>query len=218
MPGAASHVVPYLLFVAIGAAAGILPEGLRPWADPARAVAAGAALVAFARRGGYPELRPAAPRRRGATGLAVAAGVAAALLWMPLADAVPALGGRGGFDAHAAGEAAVPVLWAGRLAGTLLVAPFAEELLVRSFVPRWTDSAEDWRARAVGVFTPLSAAVSVGLFTVSHPEWLAALATGLLWTALLAATGRLRDAVLAHVVANALLAAWVVATGDARWW
>jgi len=213
-----AHVVPYLLFVAIGAAAAVLPEPLRPWADPARAVAAAAALVLLARRGAYPELAASPPRRRGATSLAVAAGVGAALLWMPLADLVPRLGERGGFDAHAAGAAAAPALWAGRLLGSLAVAPLAEELFLRSFVPRFVDAPDDWRRRAVGTFTPASAAVSLVLFTVSHPEWLAALATGLLWTALLAATGRLRDAVVAHVVANALLAGWVVATGEARWW
>jgi CAAX prenyl protease-like protein len=215
----AAHVVPYVLFVAIGASAAVLPEPLRPWADPARAVAAAAALVFFARRGAYPDLAPAAPRRRGAGLLAVAAGVAAALLWMPLADLVPPLGARGGFDPRAAGDgAAVALLWAGRLLGSLAVVPFAEELLVRSFVPRYVDAPDGWSGRAVGSFTPASAAVSLALFTVSHPEWLAALAAGLLWTGLLAATGRLRDAVAAHAVANGLLAAWVVATGDTRWW
>ena len=90
---------------------------------------------------------------------------------------------------------------------------------MRSLVPRFVDAGDgDWRERPVGVFTPLSFAISVGLFTVTHPEWLAALVTGVLWTLLLMRTRRLRDAVLAHAVANGALAAWFLATGDMRWW
>lgn len=213
-----SHVLPFVLFVAIGAAGAYLPDALRPWADPARAAAAGGALLWFARRGAYPELATVVTPARGASLLALGAGVAVGLLWIPLALVVPSLGARGGFDGDAAGPAAAPLLWAARLAGSVLVVPFAEELFVRSFVPRFTDAADAWRERAVGTFTPLSAAVSAGLFTVCHPEWLAALVTAAVWTGLLARTRRLRDAVLAHAVANALLATWVVTTGDTRWW
>src|SRR6185436_12822061 len=108
--------------------------------------------------------------RRGATVLAVLAGVAVALLWMPLAEIVPRFGSRGGFDAQSA-----PLLWAARVLESVLVIPLAEELFFRSFLPRFADAPEGWRARAVGLFTPLSAAVSVAFFAGTHPEWLAAL-------------------------------------------
>lgn len=219
-----SHLLPYLLFVAIGVVAAELPEELRAWADPLRAVAAAAALLWFARRGAYAELAVRATPFVGGRGgararvLAVASGLAVAAVWMPLADAVPSLGGRGGFQADAAGAESAWLLWTARLAGSCVVVPFAEELFVRSALPRWIDDPESWRTRPVGIFTMRAAAVSIVFFAGTHPEWLAALVAGLLWTWLLATTRRLSDVVLAHAVANTALAAWVVATGDTRWW
>jgi CAAX prenyl protease-like protein len=217
-----AHLIPYLLFVAIGALAGSLPDTLRPWADPVRAVAMGAALLWFARRGAYPELSVSeTPYRGGARGarlLAVASGVAVALTWMPLAGIAPSLGARGGFDPGAAGPGASWALWTARLAGSCVAVPFAEELFVRSALPRWLDDADGWRTRAAGTFTRFSAAASVAFFAGTHPEWLSALVAGCLWTWLLATTRRLSDTVLAHAVANAAIAAWVVATGETRWW
>ena len=120
-----------VLFVALGFASTALPPELAAWADPARAVLAGAALVVFARRGAYRELATRATGARGAALLAVLAGLVAGAAWVPLAELVPALGARGGFDA----ENATWVHWAGRLLGSLAVVPFAEELFVRDLVP-----------------------------------------------------------------------------------
>lgn len=181
-------------------------------------LAAAAAVAMFARRGCYPELRTPPGGRPSTAGLAVAAGVAVALLWMPLAEIVPRIGERGGFHPEVAGAASAPFLWAARLTGFVVVIPFAEELFVRSLLPRYVDAADEWRGRPVGAFTPLSAAVSVGFFALTHPEWLAALAAGALWTGLLVRSARLRDTVLAHAVANGALACWWVATGDRTWW
>jgi uncharacterized protein len=205
------HTLPYLAYVAIGAAAG----GVCPWADAVRVVAVVAALVAFARAGSYPELRtrPSAAQVL----LGVAAGLVAGAAWVPLAKLVPPLmeGGRTGLD-----PAASLLLTTLRIASMVLVVPFAEELFVRSALPRLVDAAgdEDWRGRAVGAFTARSFAVSVLFFALTHCEWLAALATGVLWTALLAKTRNLRVVIVAHAVANSWLAAHVVVTGETQWW
>lgn len=205
------HLLPYLAYVAIGAAAG----GVCPWADAVRVVAVLAALVAFARAGSYPELsvRPSPAHVL----LGVAAGLVAGAAWVPLAKLVPPLTQdvRTGLDP--AGSLSLTSL---RIASMVLVIPFAEELVVRSFVPRIVDAGpdEDWRRRPVGAFSARSAVASVLLFALTHPEWLAALATGALWTALLARTRNLRVVVVAHAVANAWLAAHVVVTGETRWW
>lgn len=220
MPTTASHALPYLLFVALGAAAEYLPAEVAPWVDPLRAVAVAAALWVFHRRGRYAELS-APPACRGATALALAAGLAVGLFWIPLTpDALPRFGDRTVFDPAAAGAGALPLLWAARLAGLVILVPLAEELFVRSLLPRWVDASQpgaDWRTRPPGSFTALSAGISIAFFTATHPEWLAALLTAVLWTGLLWRTRRLRDAVLAHAVANAVLAAWVLTTGDLRW-
>ena len=213
-----SHLLPYLLCVVPAAVGEHLPPHVRAWSDPVAVLLTGAALVHFARRGAYGELRPReAPR--GATLLALGAGLGVALLWMPLSEIVPrGVGARAGFHPEAAGAGAAPILWGSRILGTVLVIPVAEELLVRSLLPRWMDAMDAWRERPVGEFTRLSAAVSVGFFALTHPEWLAALATGILWTLLLARTRRLRDVLLSHAAANALLAVYWVATGDLSWW
>jgi CAAX prenyl protease-like protein len=200
-----SHALPYALYLAPGAVAELLPDDARPWATPCSVLLSAAALSWFGARGAYAELRTSvAPR--GSTALALGAGLGVALLWLPLTALVPRLGTPVPFDPAAAGAGAVPWLVAARVLGFVAVIPLAEELLVRSLLPRYVDTAEGWTARGIGEFTRLSAGVSIVFFTLTHSEWLAALVTGVLWTLLLARTRRLRDAVLAHAVANGLLA------------
>jgi CAAX prenyl protease-like protein len=145
-------------------------------------------------------------------------GAAIAWAWVPLGELVPPLTttSRTGLDP----ETASPWLLACRVLAMTLVVPFAEELLVRSAIPRYVDAraGQDWRTVPFGKLTILSAAVSIAFFTLTHPEWSAALVAGVVWTALLAWTRNLRVLVLSHAVANAGLAARVLAGGDERWW
>ena len=208
-------LVPHFLPYAAYAAAGLVFGESSQWTDAVRVVVVGAALVAFARAGCYPELRA---RPTGRQALAAATlGVAVGAAWVPLAEMAPPLaeGLRSGLDPGGG-----TVRTALRVASMVLVVPFAEELLVRSAVPRLVDArgGPSWRERAVGEFTWVSAAASVLLFTLTHPEWLAALVTGVIWTALLAQTRNLRCVVLSHAVANAWLAGHVLVSGDRRWW
>jgi CAAX prenyl protease-like protein len=204
------HTLPYLLYLAIGLAAKACP-----WADGVRAAAAGLALLWFARSRAYPEL--GTPQRGAHVLLGVVAGLAVGAAWVPLAKLVPPLDAtaRTGLDPY---ESVARTAF--RIAGMVLVTPFAEELLVRSALPRFFEAKadEDWRTRPVGAFTAMSAAVSILFFTLTHGEWLAALATALLWTALLARTRNLRTVVIAHAVANAWLAGHVLVTGESQWW
>ncbi len=224
VPGvrALPYLVPFVLFVTLPLLGNVIPPEGAPWLDPVRVALAGASLIFFASRAKYPELARAKPAggasRPLALGVAVGAGLVCGLAWVPLAEAVPMIGGRGGFDPDAPGFA---IRLALRLAGTLAVVPVMEELLVRSFVPRIVDSSgggAPWHERSVGRFTVLSFAVSVAFFTLSHSEWLAALVTGIVYTALLMWTHRIRDAVIAHAVSNAVLAGWVITREEWHWW
>jgi CAAX prenyl protease-like protein len=205
------HALPYVLFVAIGAATGVLG----PWADAARVILAAATLAWCARRGAYPELR--ARSKPGVTALAVIAGLAIGVAWVPLSKLVPTIGDRSRTELDPWKDG---VLTTFRIVGMVAVVPFAEELLVRSALPRFADAKhdEDWRALPVGAFTRFSAGASIVFFTMTHPEWLAALVTGLVWTALLAKTRDLRALVVSHAVANAWLAGHVLVTGEKQWW
>ncbi len=215
------HALPYVLFVAIAMLTDVVPPGFAPWIDAVRVVVVGAVLIALARSGAYPELRVRTPRsgtRARATALALTAGVLVGLVWIPLGDPdlVPLLGERGGFDTAAP---YMGVRIAFRLAALCLVVPFAEELLVRSQLPRWVDAGDgDWRDAPVGVFSVRAFVIAVAFFTVTHPEWLAALVTAVIWMLLLAHTRRLRDVVLSHAVANAVFAVQVLEREEWQWW
>jgi CAAX prenyl protease-like protein len=205
------HAAPYAVYVAIGAAG----EHLAPYTDAIRVALVGAMLVAWTRRGAYPELRtgPSAAQ----TLIGIAAGLAVGVAWVPLAKLVPSLGPteRTGLDPDAGA-----MFVALRAVDMCLVVPFAEELFMRSAIPRFVDARrdEDWRALPIGVFTRASAAVSVVFFTLMHPEWLAGLATGVLWTVILAKTRNLRVLVVSHAVANAWVAGHVLVTHEKQWW
>lgn len=205
------HALPYVLFVAIGA----LGDVLGPWGDALRVVLAAAALVWAGRRGAYPELRgrPSV----GVVSLAVVLGLAVGAAWVPLSNLVPTIGDRARTELEPWKDAALTSV---RVVGIVVVVPFAEELLVRSALPRLFDAkpGEDWRSLPAGRFTRLSACVSIAFFTLTHPEWLAALVTGVAWTAFLARTRNLVAVVVSHAVANAWVAGHVLVTGESQWW
>ena len=214
------HLLPYVLFVLI-AVVGEQLGGAWPSAlEPARAVVVLCVIGALYKRGAYPDLARRETPCRHATWLAIGCGVSVGLLWVPLGIAVPTWGGgRGNFDADALGAQWAWLLLGGRLVASVVAIPVAEELVVRSLIPRWIEAGTgDWREVPIGRFTALSLAASVGFFVITHPEWLAAAFTGALWILLIVRTRRLRDAVLAHAIANALLDTYVLLSGDYRWW
>ena len=70
----------------------------------------------------------------------------------------------------------------------------------------------------VGTFTRPSFAITVLLFGLEHEQWLAGIVCGALYNGLLYRTRSLSTCVLAHATSNALLAAWVLARGDWKFW
>jgi CAAX prenyl protease-like protein len=60
--------------------------------------------------------------------------------------------------------------------------------------------------------------ISSALFGALHGAWLAGTLVGLLYCAAFARRGSLADSILAHATTNALLAAFVLATGDWSLW
>ncbi len=69
-----------------------------------------------------------------------------------------------------------------------------------------------------GTFTWLSFAVSSILFGVLHGNWVAGTVAGVAFAIALYRRGALSDAVVAHATANALLAAYVLATHSWSLW
>jgi exosortase E/protease (VPEID-CTERM system) len=148
-------------------------------------------------------------------------GVAAFAVWMAL-ESVPFLRtnpSAPSLDADLAGLtpwAAVGWL-ACRVIGSVAVVPFVEELAFRGYLTRRLIAA-DFRSVPPGTFTWLSFLLSSVIFGALHGRWLAGFAAGMLYALSYYRRGRLMDAVLAHGVTNALIAAYVLGTGDWSLW
>jgi len=105
-----------------------------------------------------------------------------------------------------------------RTLAAVVTVPMAEELAFRGFLLRRLVSADfesvDWRRWA---FFPVL--ISSVAFGVLHGDrWLAGTMAGVLYAAALRWRGRIGDAVAAHAVTNALLAAWVLMSGNWGLW
>lgn len=102
-----------------------------------------------------------------------------------------------------------------RLLGIAVVVPIAEELFWRGFLLRWLIDPE-WERVPLGEFTLSSCLTVTLMFTLAHPEWLAAAVYCLLINVLLYWKKDLWLCVVAHAVSNFALAMYVLATG--AWW
>jgi exosortase E/protease (VPEID-CTERM system) len=101
-----------------------------------------------------------------------------------------------------------------RVAGSCLVIPLVEELAFRGFLLPWLASprSEDEPARQ---WTWLAVIVSSAAFGALHERWILGTVAGLAFAAARLHRGRLGDAVLAHALSNAGIAAAVLLGG--RW-
>ena len=123
-----------------------------------------------------------------------------------------------GFNPHDAGALIPPaVALAFRLIGAVLLVPLFEELFWRSWLIRWLIS-DNFRTVPMGAFTWMSFGVTVVLFGVTHHEWLAGILCGAAFNGLLYWKRDLFLCVIAHAMANAALAAWVLTQGAWRFW
>jgi exosortase E/protease (VPEID-CTERM system) len=205
-----AYLMPFLAILAAGMLTGAASGGFE-WLYPVRVVAAGAAIWYF--RATYRRL----DWRIGWPSLA--AGAAVFLLWI----ALERLTGSGA-------SAGVPVALSqaptfGRLAwialrilGAVVTVPMAEELAFRGFLLRRLASA-DFESVAFRAFQWLPFLISSVGFGVLHGErWLAGTLAGMIYALVLMRRGRIGEAVIAHATTNALLAAWVLSTGQWQLW
>lgn len=104
-----------------------------------------------------------------------------------------------------------------RLLGIAVLVPSVEELFWRCFLLRWTIDPE-WQQIPVGTFTWTSCLMVTGMFTLAHPEWIAAAGYCLLINGLLYWKKDLWLCVVAHGVSNFILAVYVLMTGHWFLW
>ena len=148
---------------------------------------------------------------------AVAMGAAVFGVWImlePVSDAShsPVEAGLAGLPYWAAG------IWIFfRFTGSVVAIPIAEELAFRGYLIR-NLIARDFENVPLNRFTWLSFLLSSVLFGLLHGRWLAGIIAGMLFAAALYRRGQLGDAVVAHVTANGLIAAYVLVYGKWALW
>lgn len=207
------YVAPFGLYLFFLQVQGSWPQGL-VWLYPIKTLCVAGLLWYF--RKSYVELRP------NFSGLAIAIGLFAILIWIAIDPFYPHLGEIMGmkltpFDPTTLEPATRYTFIAFRILGAVVVVPVMEELFWRGFAIRWIDN-EHFQSVPVGVFSWKAFGVTVLLFGLEHNEWLAGLICGALYNVLLYKRRDLFSCVLAHAVSNAALAAWVLATGDWKLW
>lgn len=101
----------------------------------------------------------------------------------------------------------------------VVVVPLVEEIFWRGFLLRYLIK-EDFESVPLGTFSWLSFLVVAIAFALSHSsqDWPAAIATGLLYNAVLYWTRSLSTCVLTHAITNLLLGLWIMRTGQWGFW
>lgn len=96
-----------------------------------------------------------------------------------------------------------------RVLGTALLVPLAEELAFRSYIHRKLvdNSFETVRDSA---FTWKAFVISSVLFGLIHERWLAGALAGTVFAIALYRSGKIGGAIVAHIIANALIATWAI--------
>lgn len=217
------YVLPFVLYLGLIQLPAAYPATYA-WSYPAVVLAVGVATIALLWGRGL--LRPP-PRVLpgvlvGLVGIALWIGLCSLDLEQQLAVYLPALlrpGPRPGFDPFTTlpEPAERWVFLSARFAGLVLLIPVVEELFWRGFLLRWLISP-DWEKQPLGQFTWPSFAGVTLLFTLVHPEWLAAAVYAALLNCLMYWKRDLWNCVVAHGVSNLVLFVYVLATGTWKLW
>ena len=173
----------------------------------------------FALRKSFPEARPGG----GGWAVATALGVVLCLMWVWITPHTPVmawLGKRVGYNPGQAfaTSAELAAFLAVRFFGLVVVVPIVEELFYRSFLLRYATDPDNWTGLPQGKFSALALLITVALFALSHPEWLAAAIFALAMGLLLRATHSVFACILAHGTTNLLLGIYVLHTGQWQYW
>ncbi|MBI3786433.1 MAG: exosortase E/protease, VPEID-CTERM system [Deltaproteobacteria bacterium] len=203
----AVYLGPLLALIATAMTTGLFTAGF-DYFYPLRFVVV--AVVLWAYRGDLP--------RRGyrPSWEAVAIGVAVFILWLGL-EPPPNFEHVSAWKEHLDGmSAAARCGWlVFRILGSVLTVSIAEELAFRGFLLRRLVAA-DFTAISPRTFTWSSLLLSSLAFGALHQRWVAGTLAGIGYALAQRRHGRVGDAIVAHAVTNALIAADVLLLG--AWW
>ncbi len=205
-----AYLLPALSIIAIAMLTGAFAHGFDRW-YPARIIGAFLVLACYHR--GYAELRP----RWSWEAVAIGCGIFA--LWIALEPHDPdQIRGRAISSGLSTLSPQGALFWLFfRVAGSVVIIPLAEELAFRGYLSRRLISA-DFESVPPGRFTAWTFLISSLLFGLLHGRVFAGTLAGMALAFVYSRRGELTDAVIAHGVANALIAAAVLAGGAWNLW
>src|SRR5262249_30972741 len=204
---AVAYLAPLFVTLAAMMSTRALSSGF-DWLYPARVVAAAAVLWIFWREYGAWQWKWSWP----AVGLGGVAFAGWMVVELAVSDSAAHVSPWSPEAGLGSGGAVVWVMF--RILGAVVTVPLAEELAFRGYLTRRLIAA-DIREVPPGQFSWFSFLFSSVLFGALHSWLLAGTVVGMLYALALYRRGRVADAVLAHAVTNALIAAYVLVTG--RW-
>jgi uncharacterized protein len=218
----ASKVLPFATFIALlvleSSVKSLLPnlfEQFRYFFYPARVLITSAVLIWL-----WVFLKNQAPTLKGMSGatvgLATFAGAAVIVFWIFVGPWFR-VGTPTGNNPIPQDETLAMIWLAFRFVGAVVLVPVIEELFWRSYISRRIDEVDVDKLLPQNIAWK-SIVVSSIAFGLAHSEVLAGIASGIVFCWLYKRRGDLREAVLAHAVANALLFAYVVKFSAFEFW
>lgn len=144
--------------------------------------------------------------------IALAAGIIVGVLWVATQPPAEKAGELAAFLASQ--PAHLAALWlAMRVMLGVIVVPVAEELAFRGFLYPLIASGAPV---ALGPVALSFAAIAVSslLFGIMHERWMAGALAGVVFALVMIRSGRLSDAIIAHIAANAVVVGWAVLMRD----
>jgi CAAX prenyl protease-like protein len=212
-----AYVAPFITFVGVMALERVIPVPVA-WLYPARFAIVLALILIFSRP--YLSLRPSAPVA------SVVIGIAVFVIWIA-PDVL--FGYRNSLLFHnpltgAAKSSLPPELTRNgaflvlRCVTSFALVPVLEELFWRGFMMRWIIRT-DFLKVPLGTYSAYSFWIVALLFASEHgPYWEVGLVAGIVYNWWIVRTRNLADCILAHAVTNAVLAGYVLFTGQWQYW
>ena len=103
-----------------------------------------------------------------------------------------------------------------RIFGSILIAPLIEELFTRHFLYRYLINEKFYSIKPKFEFIPFI--LTVGFFGFFHSAWIAGMIVGLILNFLYIKTKNIEDCIIAHSVANLLLAIFIILFQQWSFW
>jgi hypothetical protein len=213
----AAYIAPFLAFVGIMAIERLIPLPTQ-WLYPVRFLIVSAIIGVLSWP--YLSFRPSAPAA------SIAIGVAVFAIWVA-PDLLFGYRHHWLFENAIAGSAAssmAPGLRTNlsflllRSVSSALMIPILEELFWRGWMMRWLID-NNFLKVPLGTYLPSAFWIVAVLFASEHGSyWEVGLIAGIVYNWWLIRTRNLADCILAHGVTNAVLCAYVVATGQWQYW